>query len=605
MNSRNTWTLVALAAGLFAFIFFYERHAFTPETLRNDVLPYFKTGTVTSVQVLPAGVKEIRADRTNGNWKLTKPLAYPAQAGSIEQLLETLGKLKFQARITAHELKSRPNAGVEFGFDNPLFSIVLLQGESGLRIKIGKKTELRDQVFLQVVGDEGIYLVDASVLNVFPRQANDWRDTLLLNLKGLAVDRLVVTNSSRVMELQRDAADKPWRMVQPMKARADNPRIGGLLQNLTNLRVSQFVTDDAKADLAGFGLQPAELELVIGQGTNELAVLQFGKSPSTNASVVYARRRDQPSVVLLPIDQVNPWRVDQKDFKDRYLVDANSGAVVSVESRGDATFTVQRQTNGIWSAIAPESFVADAGLVRDLLAGLTGLQVTEFTKDVVTEPGLINFGLAKPVRQYILRGSETNRTPGATDPVIAQLDFGAISNNLIYVRRPDESSVYAVKVADYQRLATDGWQLRDRRIWNFNTNDVLHVSIHQNGQVRQLVRNAANQWSLAPGSQGVIDYFAVEETLYRLGTLTAAFWVDRGDQNRERFGFSDKTLQLEINVKRGDLVQTLKLEFGGLAPTKYPYAAVTLEGRRWTFEFPWLLYQQILYALTIPNAPSP
>ena len=83
MNTKNTWIMVALAAGLFAFIVLYERHAFKKEPAANKVLPYLKVASIDSIQVRPADQKEIRADRTNGNWQLTKPLVYPAQTGGL------------------------------------------------------------------------------------------------------------------------------------------------------------------------------------------------------------------------------------------------------------------------------------------------------------------------------------------------------------------------------------------------------------------------------------------------------------------------------------------------------------------------------------------
>src|SRR5437867_732113 len=101
MNTKNTWIMVALAAGLFAFIFFYERHAFKKEHPANKVLPYLDVASITSVQIRPADQMEIRAERTNSTWQLTKPVVYPAQTGGIEYLLEALGNLTYQARITA------------------------------------------------------------------------------------------------------------------------------------------------------------------------------------------------------------------------------------------------------------------------------------------------------------------------------------------------------------------------------------------------------------------------------------------------------------------------------------------------------------------------
>ena len=58
--------------------------------------------------------------------------------------------------------------------------------------------------------------------------------------------------------------------------------------------------------------------------------------------------------------------------------------------------------------------------------------------------------------------------------------------------------------------------MRERRIWNFSTNDVARVTIRQQGRVRQIVRNGPHSWSLALGSQGVINELAVEETVQRV-----------------------------------------------------------------------------------------
>src|SRR5436190_13012154 len=108
MNSKTTWTLVALAAGLFAFIWFFERHiSQNPEAAKHArVLPQLNPPKVTSVQIRPAAQDEIRADRTNNTWMLTKPFSYPAQPAAIDALLDALQKLPGQSYISAEELKN-------------------------------------------------------------------------------------------------------------------------------------------------------------------------------------------------------------------------------------------------------------------------------------------------------------------------------------------------------------------------------------------------------------------------------------------------------------------------------------------------------------------
>jgi len=603
MNPKTTWTLVALAVGLFAFIFFFERHLRPAGSAVTEAraLPELDTGAVTSVQVRPAGQLEIRADRTNNTWQLTKPIVYPAQSAMIAGLLHALERLDGRNRITSHELRNRPQADKEFGFDPPQFSLIVQQGEPRTQILVGRLTALKDQVFFQVVGKDGIFVTDAALLKLIPPTPDDWRDTALVNLRELKFDRLAVSSGGKTFEIEWSPKSQLWRMIRPMEARADNPRIEDLLQKLQAARVTQFVTDDPKADLDFYGLQPPGLELALSQGTNPVVLLQFGKSPTNDASQVYARRSGEPAILLVPEEPISPWRAKYDDFRDRHLVAVASGMVDTVEIRGVENFAVQRLTNDVWQVVTTNTFTADTALVHDLFGSLGALEVAQFVKYVVTPPDLPSYGLEPPSRQYILRVALTNTVSPGTNGVVAQLLFGAVQGDKIYARRADENSVYAVRLSDYQRLPYASWQLRDRRIWNFAENDVSKVAIREKGKTTELLRSGTNHWAFAPGSQGIIDNYAVEETVHRLGELTAARWVDDGAQNRLRYGFSDNSDQITVETKKGN---KLGVEFGGVSPQGFPYAAVVLDGQTRIFEFPLRLYHYIqTYLSIVPSTP--
>ena len=482
MNPRSTWRWIIVAAGLFAFIFFYQRHMSKSGGGPDRVLPNLNAAAVTSVQVRPAAHLEIRADRTNGTWQLTEPLVYPAQTVSIEKLLVELERLKPASYITARELRDRPKADEEYGFATPQASLIIEQPSYTARLRVGAKTAPGDQVFLQVIGVEGVYVVDGDFLKCLPRTADDWRDTALLNLKGLAFDRLAVTNGAKVFELRRDAANKLWRMAYPLQARANNTKTEESLQMLQSVRVRQFVPDDPKADLEMFGLQPPELEVALGQGTNTIARLQFGKSLTNDTRLVHARRVGLNAIVAVPKDLLAPWRASVNDFRDPLLVTLTAPAAV-IDVRGQDNFSVQQQTNGTWRVL-PQGLPADAGLVGDLLSALSALQIVEFKEDVAIAPNLPTYGLASPVRQYTLRSAATNSPSGPTNVIIAELSFGTNLADRIFARRADEPSfVYAVRLADFQHLPAASWQMRERRIWSISTNDIDRVIIRQQGKV--------------------------------------------------------------------------------------------------------------------------
>src|SRR6185503_9219280 len=116
-----------------------------------------------------------------------------------------------------------------------------------------------------------------------------------------------------------------------------------------------------------------------------------------------------------------------------------------------------------------------------------------------------------PARQYILRSAAP---AGGTNQLLAQIDFGTNQADKIFVRRADESSVYKASLEEARALPRAAFELRDRRIWHFATNQVNSLTITLKGQSFKLARNAKG-WSIAAG-QGILNTFALEEALFRL-----------------------------------------------------------------------------------------
>jgi hypothetical protein len=176
------------------------------------------------------------------------------------------------------------------------------------------------------------------------------------------------------------------------------------------------------------------------------------------------------------------------------------------------------------------------------------------------------------------------------------LSFGTNQSGKVFARRADESFVYGITSNDFHRLPSAGWQLRDRTIWDFSTNDIARVIIHQQGKERQIKRNGPYNWALI--TPGVLkNDLAVEETVRCLCQLTASAWVAHGEHNRAAYGFADKGFQITLELKSGD---KKTVEFGGEAPSGCPYAVVTLDDSPWIFEFPLTLFRDVASYLTIP-----
>jgi len=591
MNSKSTWVWLGIAATLFAAIVMVEKLGPKPPPGPVPLLPDFQAALVTSVQLGLSDQLEIQAVRTNGNWQLVKPITYPAQAASIETLLVVLQQLAPGMVIPGSEVRQRKDSDQEFGFSKPQATLTLKTRDTIRPILIGSRTAPGDQVYVQVVGVEGVCLVDATLLKLLPRNVDDWRDSAFADLQRTRFDRINISNTVASLEVQRDPTNLVWRLTRPMSARADSQRINLALQKLNAARVTKFVSDDSKADLEPFGLNSPELELTLSQETNVVTTYQFGRSPTNDSTQVFARRLGLSAIVTVPNDFLELWRGPLNQFRDPRVV-TFTRPVDRIDLTVTEPFTIQRVSNNSWQ-IAQSQLPVDAMLVDGLVTTLGNLSIVQF-KDSITESDLPRYGLTPPNRQVEISSTVTNGS-SATNFVQATLSFGSTTNGEYFVRRSDENPVYAIPAGEAQKISIYPWQLRERRIWNFTENDVVRLFLKQGDQQVELRRAGTNTWVLPPNVQGVINGFGIEETVHRIGELAATAWVGHGEDLREKFGFSTNNLTLTVELKNRT---KYLVEFGGFSADKYPYAVVTLEGEPWYFEFPLALHQYMLFYLT-------
>ena len=600
MTSKSTWLLLVCAAAAFAVILFVERPFREQKNRRPDsrVFPGLDAARVSSIQLRPANQFDIRAEKTNDTWQLVKPVRATADASKINDLLQTLAKLTWLEHITSEELRNRPKAQEEFGLSTPQFAITFEEGAASHTLLIGSKSVVGTEMFAQVVGGDGFFVLDGAFLANLPVNANEWRDAAALPQSVLTANVVEVQAGAKSFRLELDPTNALWRMTRPLEARGNDIKIRELIAKLAAARSTAFVSDDPNADFEKFGLpntsaQTPELAISFFEGTNLLTKLEAGVVSTNATGQVFARRAGQSLIFLLPKEVIDPWRGTPSDFWDRRLIQFPAEKIELIDMRGEDSFSLQRESTNRWLVKAgAKTFPADAESAQDLLTVLNAFEVT-FENDVVTD--FAQFGLTNPAIECAIHGVLTNALSHTEEKLVEKLQFGFGTNDAkVFIHRNNEVRVYSISRRDFELLPRASWQLRDRRIWEFAPTNVISVTIRQHGQTRKIIRNGENEWSVAPGSQGIIDPFSLEEAVHRLGTLKALFWTARGDQNRQKFGFKDADHQIDIEIKRDGGTQTLSLEFGGFSEFRHPYGLTDVSGEKMVFEFPLPLYLEFV-----------
>lgn len=578
MSARFTPLWALLAVALFAFIFFVERHWEEPARGPRFLLSGLDPASIQALEVRWPGSPPLRVEKARAQWWLVQPVRDPADGTRLQALFEALSREPVQTVLTPSELLQRPTVLEELGLAEPATTLWLYAPDRRLQIQFGKRTAPGDQVFVQVVGQEEVWVINSELLSRLPRHADDWRDRQWIRVGNLDFDRLVVSNQWGQFALERAAESPGWTLVEPLRARADPDKVRAAWEALAELQVTHFVADDPGLDLEMFGLQPPVLSLTLFNGTNQVQRFEFGQSPTNDPGVTFARQRGRSVVVTVPAAPLAAWKVAYTEFRDRRLLRWEQ-PVTAIEVLGRDSFAVHRLPSG-WRLL-PLDLPADEILVENLLRLLQQLEAVEFVKDVVIEPDLARYGLAPPAWQIVLR---TRPEPtGNGDAVLGELHFGLGQEGKTFVRRPDESAVYAVRTEDLAGLPLAAYELRDRRIWRLDESQIERVIVRQGPHRRELIRLGDYSWTLAPGSQGIINSLAVGEAVHALCDLVAVAWLGVGETRLDELGFGSNEWSVTLRRRDGE---EFTVTFAGTTPEPLLRAMVRLEGKPYVFLCP-------------------
>jgi hypothetical protein len=604
MRSRSTLILVLIALGLFGYIWLFERDGTdptAPTATEQRVFPSLDPTRVNAVTLVQGNIP-IRLERVRSEWQLKDP-SYPAQNLLVDNWLETVANLQRSALLEARDVLEQPGGIAAFGLDPPQLSVTLEQGTNQFQFHLGHRTPLGAKMYLQQVGADTVEITGSEPLDRLPATASDWRDPQFLNLARLQFDRVELQSAARSYAVARETRQAVWRLEQPRAARADHGRVEQLLQQLQSFQVDRFLADDP-GDLESFGLLSPQATWTLSLGTNPIVTVEFGRSPTNAPEQVYARRSTLPGVVLVSRQTLDLVAVPYSDLLDWRLVARPFEGLKRIEVNAAGRIVLERLETGAWQMIDPAGMPTDPGLMSSFLERIHGLRILEVAKEVVTELDLPTYGLAPPSRQYDFHWAPPTPTPDA-QPFVLRLEVGTNRTERVFVRRSDESPVYAVSLNDVLALPEAPFKLRDRRLWNFKTNDVTSVTVTQQGETRKLLRSSGGQWTFAPGSQGMVNTFALEEAMHRLGTLRARFWEARGTDALPRYGIPQVGHRLAIDINQAGQTRTLIVDFGATSPSGGPFAAMELEGEPTVFEFPldvFYPYDEVVRSMAPPRA---
>jgi hypothetical protein len=611
MNWRTTLILAVVVLGVFAYLRFFEMKQPSTEEARRQAqnVVNFDRSKIDGI-IIQNGDEKIEIRRRDNKWRLETPIKDQADGALVENLLSDLETWQKEGTIPAKDIEADKSKLTEYGLNRPKLKLKLIGSDRPPEILFGKDAALESRMYVRFENSKETFLTRQSVKKDIDKKAEEFRDKKLTDVATAQVRRIALKTPAGEMELEKKG--EHWDIVKPLRARADDEKVGDLIAQITTARIQQFVADD-HGDLRPYGLaeprgsitlfsqeggkdqkvEIADSIKVFGQ-EDKGQMLQIGSVPEKEKDQVYVRFAPRGAVYTLPKKIEEALNTKPGDLRDYHLVriDTNVLDRVTIDVPGKGK-TVLARKDGNWTIANRNNAPADSGAVRRLIDTLQNERVTKFVEDVASN--LPKYGLDKPRLQLTFSSfaSENTAETKAGEQPFATLAFGKEDGDNVYARLTDEPFVVAGRRGLVDQIPADPLQWQELSIFKFKPDQIHRVSVITDKEL-SLERGENNQWHWLKGT-GQIDGTNVQSLLNTLSSLHAVRWLGA---TKPQDGLEKPQLTLAFTTSP-DNKASHRLMIG--APANDGTWCAHVDGREGTF----VITNSVLNSLRLPVLAQP
>lgn len=570
------WAVVLLVVAAFYYFYEVEGGKKRQEAVRQrELLVHVVPDAVTGI-VIKRPQETVRAEKREGQWHITEPLAVPGDEQKYRELVRYVADLRYIRLV-----EEQPSTLEPFGLDKPPLEVHLTHQDTtpAATLRLGNANPTGGSYYVQVEGKPAVYLIASVAKDVLDASLYALRDKTVLAFTPGDIQEIQVTHGETApVTLQRQEGDA-WRLTAPVQAPADREQVSGLLQRLKDVRIKAFI-EEQPADLASYGLQKPALQLGLSTSTGQAGPTLLLGNVDTHQQGVYAKHGDAPRVFLLPQEFWDALPQTVAALRDKTLVRYEREHITRLELQfPTGTIVVTKAGERQYQLEQPESAAADDEAIYTLLGDIHALTAQDFVTDTPEAPATYGFGSPR----LIVTLAET--PPGTEQPSTSQtLLFGAEApeGKGVYVKRGDAPTVYLVDREAAQRLLnTTAFDLRDKKLLPFTSETVQKIEVHY-PTVKLTLERHGDAWRLTePQPQEITQRWKVDDILYGLQRLEYAKIVAESATEDAHYGLD--TPQVRVTLWQQDGMTIGPLVLGNttdteVAGTRTAYAQVGSNG---------------------------
>jgi len=315
-------------------------------------------------------------------WRVTKPVSDDADSNAAKTMVEKLVALEFSDLVT--ERKDRHS---EHGVDDKGVHVVVSDGKKDVAdFYLGKVID--GFTMVRAAGSNQVFQCVGTLSYVFDREAKNWRDRTVVELKQQEIRKLEVTTTglpgAGSIVLARPDEKSDWKVESSSVPvdRLEKSAVGGLLSGVGNLTAFDFAD---KIDVKDSGLDAPSLTVTAHTKGGKQVVLLVGNHKGDD---YWVQRKGDPQVFVVKKYAVDNLLRRPIDFRDR--------AVISFKPEEVSALTINKlqDKNKVKLVRRGEDWLGDGKKIEDTskiktaLATLSTLRAEGFGRYGRAEMGL-------------------------------------------------------------------------------------------------------------------------------------------------------------------------------------------------------------------------
>ncbi len=398
----------------------------------KTILVFEPTQVKKALLTLPSEAHQsVELEQEQEAWKIVVPRQYQADTEKMNALLSKITSSSIKAFIVEKDENL-----AQYGLDQPEATLSLFVGDdkSQKTLFLGKKNASGDGVYAKHEGAENIFLVDATILDEFPKSVNDLRNKTVLSFKSPDIQKIELASPQGTIVVERESEEE-WQITQPETLKADGTEIQQFLSDVELLTAQQFVSDPA-GDLAQYGLDSPPLSIRLWEKAQETPYELLLGSSDPEHQGIYAKIGHQDDVVLVKTDALEQLHKTVVDLRYKKILSFDHAQVEKIQLTYSDQKLVLEKDGDDWKASEPESKKVAFFKVNNLLYELTDLEFTQ--KFDEPESDLSQYGLVEPELALTLWGDTKNEL------FTLLIGKSTETQDVCYVKVASKTAVYAI-----------------------------------------------------------------------------------------------------------------------------------------------------------------